>query len=156
MIYIFSLQISYSNYKIVNSVQHCEKKSSSAAQATVNLSLGGESMGGETVLFEIWVNCAVCRCPFHPSPFCIFGQLLLKRTSHEIFQSKFVLPIDIEEETDRREGKGRRCCLGDVLECRTCPLSAWMMWRERKFARTSSLGGQGGLVWCKPDDHSFF
>ena len=25
----------------------------------------------------------------------------------------------IEEETDRREDKGRRCCLGDVIECRT-------------------------------------
>ena len=25
----------------------------------------------------------------------------------------------IEEEEDRREGKGRRCCLGDILECHT-------------------------------------
>ena len=24
----------------------------------------------------------------------------------------------IEKETDRREGKGRRCWLGDILECR--------------------------------------
>ena len=25
----------------------------------------------------------------------------------------------IEEESDRREGKGRRCCLRDIHECRT-------------------------------------
>ena len=28
-------------------------------------------------------------------------------------------PKSIEEDTDRREGKGRRCCLGDGIECRT-------------------------------------
>ena len=33
----------------------------------------------------------------------------------------------IEEETDRREGKGRCCCLGDVLECRTNHLAARMI-----------------------------
>ena len=33
----------------------------------------------------------------------------------------------IEEETDRREGKGRRCCLVDRIECRTSHLAAKMI-----------------------------
>ena len=35
------------------------------------------------------------------------------------YLSDFVTNLTIEQETDRREGKGRRCCLGDVLECRS-------------------------------------
>ena len=46
----------------------------------------------------------------------------------------------IEKETDRREGKGRRCCLRDVLECRTNHLEARMI-RRKVFGRTSILGG---------------
>ena len=33
----------------------------------------------------------------------------------------------IEVETDRREGKDRRCCLGDVLECRTSHFAVRMI-----------------------------
>ena len=64
------------------------------------------------------------------------------------------LPSVKEEETDRRAGKGRRCCLGDVLECRTSYLAARMIWRKA-FGRTSILGG-GGLVWYEMDDYQFF
>ena len=46
----------------------------------------------------------------------------------------------IEEELDRREGKGRRCCLGEVLVCRTSHLAARMIYRI-VFARTSIVGG---------------
>ena len=36
--------------------------------------------------------------------------------------------LSIEEESDRREGKGRHCCLRDVLECRrTSHLAARMI-----------------------------
>ena len=35
----------------------------------------------------------------------------------------------IEEEIDRRKGKGRRCCLGNILECRTSQQG----WIEEKF-----------------------
>ena len=31
-----------------------------------------------------------------------------------------------EEYKDRREGKGRCCYLGDILECRADHLAAWM------------------------------
>ena len=37
-----------------------------------------------------------------------------------------VTSLHIEEETDRREGKGRRCCLGDgiiAIPCRTTDLA---------------------------------
>ena len=52
----------------------------------------------------------------------------------------------IEEETDRREGKGRHYCSGDVLECRTRNLQqGWFEGWEG-----------GGLVWCEPHDHPFF
>ena len=43
-------------------------------------------------------------------------------------------------ETDSREGKGRRCSLGDVLECRTRLLVARMILRK-VFERTSISGG---------------
>ena len=53
----------------------------------------------------------------------------------------------IEEETDKREGKGRCCCLGDVLECRISHLAARMIW-WKVFERTSILGGWWfGVVW---------
>ena len=51
----------------------------------------------------------------------------------------------VEEDSDRREGKGRRCCLGDVLECRTSHLAARMILRKG-FGRKSLLGGT--VVWC--------
>ena len=35
---------------------------------------------------------------------------------------KFVAP-GIEEDTDRIEGKGRRCCLGHSIPCRTTDLA---------------------------------
>ena len=50
----------------------------------------------------------------------------------------------IEEETGRREGEVRRCCLGDVRECRTSHLVVRMIWRK-VFGRASNLGGLGGL-----------
>ena len=54
---------------------------------------------------------------------------------------------DIEEGLYRRVGKGRRCCLGDVFECRTSQLKARMIWRT-VFGRTSILGGWWfGVVW---------
>ena len=58
--------------------------------------------------------------------------------------------LTIEKESD----KGRLCCLGDVLECRTSNLAARMIWRK-VCVRAYILEG-GGLVWREPDDHPFF
>ena len=50
----------------------------------------------------------------------------------------------------RRDWKGRRCCLRDVLECCTNHLPARVIWRK-VFDRASISGG-----WrCKPPDHPF-
>ena len=60
----------------------------------------------------------------------------------------------IEEETDRREGKGRRCCFRDVLECHTSHLLArmiWSFWKNIHFGRLVVW-----FAWCEPDDHQFF
>ena len=38
--------------------------------------------------------------------------------------------ISIEEETDRREGKGRHCCLGDEIEGHTSHLAGRMTSRK--------------------------
>ena len=63
----------------------------------------------------------------------------------------------IEEDTDGREGKGRPCCLGNVLECRTCRLcSSKESWFEEKFLKEHPFCQVVGLVWCEPDDHPFF
>ena len=43
---------------------------------------------------------------------------LFPESWHFSYQSS-PFPTAIEEETDRREGKGRRCCLGDGIECLT-------------------------------------
>ena len=59
-----------------------------------------------------------------------------------------------EEEEDRREGKGRRWCLGDILECRSSHLASTMIWR--KVFEEHPLWEGDGLVWCEPDDHPFF
>ena len=45
-----------------------------------------------------------------------------------------------KKDKDRRKGKGRRCCLGDVLVCRTNYLAARMI-LTKVFGRTSILGG---------------
>ena len=60
----------------------------------------------------------------------------------------------IEEEKDRREGKGRRFWLGDVLECRTSHLAARMILRK-VLGRTSILEGWWFVVWCggEPENH---
>ena len=50
-----------------------------------------------------------------------------------------------EEESGRRKGRGRRCCLGDVLECRTRDLAAWMIWRK-VFGKNIHFGR--AVVWC--------
>ena len=51
----------------------------------------------------------------------------------------------IEEETDRREGKGRRYCLGDVLECRTSHLVGKDDW-QKSFWKNTHFGRV--VVWC--------
>ena len=55
---------------------------------------------------------------------------------------------------DRREGKDRRCCLRDILECRSSHLAARMILRtvldEHPFWEVD------GLVWCELEDHPFF
>ena len=61
----------------------------------------------------------------------------------------------IEEDKDRREGKGRRCWLGDVLESFWMPHLSFSskdelkkFWENIHFGRVNC----GGLVWCEPDD----
>ena len=56
----------------------------------------------------------------------------------------------IEQELDRREGKGRACCLGGILECRTSHLAVGMILRK-VLGRTSIFWGEGGV-----DEHPFF
>ena len=73
---------------------------------------------------------------------------------------KFILTVlksyfkSKEEEEDRREGKGRRWCLGDILECRSSHLASTMIWR--KVFEEHPFWEGDGLVWCEPDDHTFF
>ena len=55
-----------------------------------------------------------------------------------------------EEESGRRKGRGRRCCLGDVLECRTRDLAARMIWKKHPFWEG------GGLMWCDCKITHFF
>ena len=53
----------------------------------------------------------------------------------------------LKTDKDRREGKGRCCCLGDIPECRANHLAAWIIWKQ-VFGRTSILVGLWfGLVW---------
>ena len=59
-----------------------------------------------------------------------------------------------KKDKDRREGKGRRCWLGDVLECPTNQLPARMIW-TKVFGRTSILVGWLFGIWCEPYDHKF-
>ena len=63
-------------------------------------------------------------------------------------QGAFQLLKSIEEETGRREDKGRHCCLWDVLECRSSQLAA-------RMNHWTSILGVGALMWCEPDDHPF-
>ena len=53
----------------------------------------------------------------------------------------------IEEETYRSEGKGRRCCLGDVLECHTSHLAARMIWKKFLEEYPFWKGCWFGVVW---------
>ena len=59
-----------------------------------------------------------------------------------VYLHRYHCTICIEEETDKREGKGFRCCLGDVLECRTSHLAARMIGRQ-VVGRISIWGGWG-------------
>ena len=52
----------------------------------------------------------------------------------------------------RTYGKGRLCCLGDVLECHTSHLAARLVWRK-VFGRATILGGWWFVVWCELEDH---
>ena len=53
----------------------------------------------------------------------------------------------------RREGKGYRCCLGDVyLNAALSILQQGLF--EQKF--WGELIFDGGLAWYEPDDHPFF
>ena len=50
-----------------------------------------------------------------------------------------------ELELDRRAGKGRRCCLGDVLECRTMAFSCK---DDLKKSLCKNILFGGVVVWC--------
>ena len=57
-------------------------------------------------------------------------------------ESVVALPIE-EEEADRREDKGHRCCLGNVLDCPTSHLAGrinWRFWKNIHFGRV--------VDWC--------
>ena len=44
---------------------------------------------------------------------------------------EWLIPYNKNQESDRREGKGHRCCwLGDRIECCTSHLAARMIWRK--------------------------
>ena len=55
---------------------------------------------------------------------CFFAKLFFMCAKLYVFLRNC---FSIEEETDKREGKGRCCCLGDVLECRISHLAARMI-----------------------------
>ena len=63
-------------------------------------------------------------------------------------QGAFQLLKSIEEETGRREDKGRHCCLWNVLECHISQLAA-------RMNHWTSILGVGALMRCEPDDHPF-
>ena len=66
-----------------------------------------------------------------------------------VYLHRYHCTICIEEEKDKREGKGFRCCLGDVLECRTSHLAARMIGRQ-VVGRISIWGGWGfDVVWTR-------
>ena len=70
-------------------------------------------------LATVVIDCTFCTlffCMRRYSCTCCSGK------QHAIAVSSIL----IEEETDRREGKGRHCCLGDVLECHTSHVAARM------------------------------
>ena len=60
----------------------------------------------------------------------------------------------VEENLGRRVGKGRPCCLGDILECCASHLATRCMALKKSFQITSILD-IGGLVWCELEDHLF-
>ena len=62
----------------------------------------------------------------------------------------------IEEEHDRREGKGRRFLLWDVLECRTSLFFSSKVDLKKRFWTIIHFGRV--VVWCggEPDNHIFF
>ena len=57
-----------------------------------------------------------------------------------------------EKELDRREGKGRHWCLGDVYL--NVALAARVIWRI--FFDKTSLWDDGVSVWCELEDRPFF
>ena len=69
---------------------------------------GGQARG------EVWG--ALPRQHHHPGPGIQVSQragvqaILLRYAAIQVYCT-----LHIEEETDRREGKGRRCCLGDGI-----------------------------------------
>ena len=74
--------------------------------------------------------------------------------------------VSMFKKLDRREGKGRRCCLGDKLQCRTSHLAARMIWIKvfwkdirmiwiKVFWKDIHFGRVVVLVWCELEDHPF-
>ena len=53
----------------------------------------------------------------------------------------------------KRKGKGRRCFLGDVLECRAIHLAARLNLKNN-FLKNIYFGRV--MVWCELEDHPFF
>ena len=49
-------------------------------------------------------------------------------------------PASIEEDTASKEGKGRRCCLGDGIKLNAVLANLQKGWFEESFGRTSILG----------------
>ena len=49
-------------------------------------------------------------------------------------------PASIEEDTAIKEGKGRRCCLGDGIKLNAVLANLQKGWFEESFGRTSILG----------------
>ena len=56
-------------------------------------------------------------------------------------------------QTHRRKGKGRRCFLGDVLECRAIHLAARLNLKNN-FLKNIYFGRV--MVWCELEDHPYF
>ena len=52
-----------------------------------------------------------------------------------------------KQDKDRREGKGHRCYLGDILECRTNHLAARMIWTKVFGRKSIWVGWWFGMVW---------
>ena len=81
---------------------------------------------------------------FYSTFFCNFAYytfhlfVFLRPISHPWHKQKYLCRfiLSIEEETDKREGKGRHCCLGDILECHQ---RAWRQTLPSLLSVSSSL-----------------